>query len=294
MTRSTLIIILAAACPIARGGEDALITDYVKTAVGAVPASLGLDPFYQKYADASGIPIVGSHRVPDAALLVARDIVYHMLLKRPEVRGALVRRKMRVVVMARSESTTDLPEQRDWKKPTRDDPRLTEAERERYEELIGKLTDKEYWDRRARGMGGNPTSCAEENLLGYPGTRYFGENILVHEFSHAIMDVGVRRADPDLHRRILEAYRAARERGLWKRHYASTTAAEYWAEGTQTWFWTNYEYDDDGRKVMSPEDLEKYDPKLYELLSQVYGDHRIPMDVYHAKGLRGGLPPTTR
>jgi len=24
-------------------------------------------------------------------------------------------------------------------------------------------------------MGGNITSCAEENLLGYPGTRYYGE-----------------------------------------------------------------------------------------------------------------------
>lgn len=29
-----------------------------------------------------------------------------------------------------------------------------------------------------------------------------------------------------------------RER-LWKNHYASTNANEYWAEGTQTWFWSN-------------------------------------------------------
>ena len=198
----------------------------------------------------------------------------------------MVGRKMRVIVMARSESTTDLPEQKDWKKPGPDDRRLTRDEREHYEERIGRLTDKEYWDRRAGGMGGNPTSCAEENLLGYPGTRYFGENILVHEFAHGIMDIGIRRADPELLRKIRDAYKAAMDKGLWKGHYASTNANEYWAEGTQTWFWSNYEYKDGETTVMTPDDLKGYDPTLYDLLSQVYADHHIPMDVYHAKGLR--------
>ena len=48
------------------------------------------------------------------------------------------------------------------------------------------MTDQEYWNRRARGMGGRYTTGAEENVLGYPGTRYFGEHILVHEFWHGI------------------------------------------------------------------------------------------------------------
>src|SRR4051812_40620230 len=270
------------------GADKPLIEDYVKASVGPIPSELKLDPFYKKHADAIGIPVVSSEKVPDAALLVARDIVIHMLSKRPDLREAMVGRKMRVIVMARSESTTDLPEQRNWKKPAPDDPRLTQGEREHYEERIGKLTDREYWDRRARGMGGNPTSCAEENLLGYPGTRYFGENILVHEFAHGIMDIGIRRADPELHGRIKAAYQDAMKRGLWKGHYASTNPNEYWAEGTQTWFWSNYEYNDNGRKVMSPDDLKEYDPKLYELLFEVYADHHIPMDVYHAKGLRPG------
>jgi hypothetical protein len=46
--------------------------------------------------------------------------------------------------------------------------------------------DRDYHANRSRGMGGNPTTGAEENLLGYPGTRYFGEHIFVHEFAHAI------------------------------------------------------------------------------------------------------------
>jgi hypothetical protein len=271
-----------------RAEDGPLIRDYAKAAVGEVPATLGLAPFYKKHADALGIAVVGSEKVPDAALLVARDIVIHMLAKRPDLREAMVGRKMRVIVMAESESTTDLPEQRDWKKPGPDDRRLTADERENYDRRIGRLTDKEYWDRRARGMGGNPTSCAEENLLGYPGTRYFGENILVHEFAHGIMDIGIRHADPGLNKEIRAAYREAMEKGLWKGHYASTNANEYWAEGTQTWFWSNYEYRDGDRRVQSPDDLKEYDPRLFELLARVYPDHHIPMDVYHGKNLRPG------
>ena len=265
---------------------DGSAADGPGAGVGPVPEALRLDPFYRKYADATGIAVVASAQVPDAAILAARDIVDHMTAHRPDLRDAMVGQRMRVVVMAQAESTTDLPEQRDWKKPTRDDPRLTTGERERYDELIGRLTDKEYWDRRARGMGGNPTSCAEENLLGYPGTRYQGENILVHEFAHGIMDVGIRRADPELHRAIRDAYRDAMARGLWKGHYAATTAAEYWAEGTQTWYWTNFPYRDGDCEVTTPDDLKAYDPRLYDLLARVYGDHQIPRDVHHAGATR--------
>jgi hypothetical protein len=79
-------------------------------------------------------------------------------------------------------------------------------------------------------------------------------------------------------------------KGLWKNHYASTNANEYWAEGAQTWFWSNYEYMDDETRVQTPEDLQRYDPKLYELLSRVYADHHIPMDVYYGKN----IPPPRR
>jgi hypothetical protein len=269
------------------GSRGAAVADGPRDAkVGPPPPELRVDPFYKKHTDAHGIPVLSSEKVPDTALLAAREIVIHMLARRPDVREALVARKLRVVVMAQSESTTDLPEQRDWKKPRPDDPRLTADERAHYERRIGRLTDKEYWDRRARGMGGNPTSCAEENLLGYPGTRYYGENILVHEFSHAIMDLGLGRVDRTLVREIRDAYREAMDKGLWKGHYASTNPNEYWAEGTQTWFWSNYEFIDGETRVQSPDDLKAYDPRLYELLGRVYADHHIPADIYHAKNLR--------
>ena len=101
--------------------------------VEAPPVSLALDPFYARYVDADGIPILSSAKVPDRALLVAKAIVEGMLAHRPDLARALAASGYRVAIMAEDESTLDLPEQRDWKKPARDDPRLTRCERKHYD-----------------------------------------------------------------------------------------------------------------------------------------------------------------
>ncbi len=263
-----------------------LITNYASAAISVPPDNLKVDPFYKKYADALGIPILSSEKVPDAALLVARDITVYMLSDRPDLRAAMVRRHWRVGIMAQTEMTTDIPEHRGLKKPSIDE--VTEVERKNYDR-IAKLTDKQYWDKRARGLGGNPTTCAEENLLGYPETRYFGENIFVHEFSHAIHQA-IRMADPKLAKEIDDAYLDAMGIGLWKGSYGETNSEEYWAEGTQFWFYSNYEYIDKDRLINSPTDLLRYDPKLYELLGRVYPGHHIPIDVYYGKQIK---PPAS-
>jgi hypothetical protein len=258
------------------------------------PSALGLSPFYKKYVDAGGIPVVASARVRDDALLLARDIVNFMLSKRPDLRAVLVQRKSRLLVMSIEEGETDLPERSDWKKPAFDDRRLTQGERDRYYQPggIASMTDKQYWDNRARGMGGNITSCAEENLLGIPGTRYYGEHITVHEFSHNVMSA-LLVADRPLYDLIQPAYAAAKAKGLYKdsrgrEQYAINTVAEYFAEGTQWWFWSNIEFYDGttGQRVQSPDDLKAYDPALYAILDKIYAGHHIPADVYYAKNLR--------
>ena len=50
--------------------------------VTAPPASLGLDPFYQKYLDATGVPVLGSGQPEDAALAQACVIVVRILAAR--------------------------------------------------------------------------------------------------------------------------------------------------------------------------------------------------------------------
>lgn len=237
-----------------------------------------MEPFYAKRLDAAGLPVIASARVPDEALAVARDIVSGMLAHRPDLTRWLVANGYRVAVMAADETTTDLPEQRGWTRPARDDPRLTRCERLHYDERIGRLTDRQYWDARARGMGGVLTSAAAENLLAGPNDRYHGENILVHEFAHGVL-AAVRAVDPQLYQRIAAAYAQALAKGRWRGEYASTTVDEYWAVGTQFHF-------NSGRiarfgrvTVLSDRDLARYDPALARALRAVYGNtHRLAAD----------------
>ena len=270
-----------------------LVADYAQAMIGPLPESLPYDrTFYKKYVDAFGIPVISSAKVPDAALLMARDIVVYMLAGRSDVRREMIAKGYRVGVMAQTEMTTDIPEQRDRKKPARNDPRLTRIELENYDKPggMGSLTDKQYWDRRARGLGGIYTTGAEENILGYPNTRYYGEHILVHEWSHGIMRA-IRDVDPALYADIEAAYKAAMAAGKYKGQYAETTANEYWAEGTQWWFWSNFEWTDGQTRLQTPDDLKAYDPKLFELLGRVYIGHHIPADIYHGRNIPQTSPP---
>ena len=103
-------------------------------------------------------------KVPDAALLMARDIVNFMLSKRPDVRAVMVEQgKSRHHHRAKDEMQTDPPEYRDMEEAGgRPTARLTPRERENYDKPggIGSMTDREYWNRRARGMGGNTSRRA--------------------------------------------------------------------------------------------------------------------------------------
>ena len=85
--------------------QPPLLTDYIKFTVTAPPAPLELDPFYKKYVDAHGVPVVTSERVPDAALLAARDIVQFMVANRPDLRKELIRKKWKLAIMAETEVT---------------------------------------------------------------------------------------------------------------------------------------------------------------------------------------------
>ena len=267
--------------------ENSLISSFDKYLITSPADSLNLDPFYSKYTDAYGIPVISSANVSDDALLLGRDIINYMLLKRPDVRSVLIAKNARLSIIGKSEMQTDLPECRNWKKPKIDDQRLTSKERENYNEPggIATMTDRQYWDQRARGMGGIQTSCAEENLLGISGTRYYGENITVHEFSHNIM-AGLMSFDNKFINSIRAAYAAAKQKGLYKNQYAINTLEEYWAEGSQWWFWSNYEFQDGSTRIQSPSDLKAYDPDLYAILETVYDGHHIPADVYYGKNIK--------
>jgi alpha-glucosidase len=129
-----------------------------------------------------------------------------------------------------------------------------------------KNDSKTNWDKRARGLGGRLSSCGEENLLNLRGDRYRQENILIHEFNHAIHQIGLRAVDPTFNGRLRKAYENAMEKGLWKGTYVATNPTEYWAEGAQAYF-------DCMRPLFGAntrEKLQKYDPDLFALVDEVY------------------------
>jgi len=218
------------------------------------PAELGLDPFYQKYTTSSGYPIVASAGVNDYALREAAYIGDLMLAQRPDVRDAMIHSGSRLVVMAYNEFTTDIPEY-SHKRP------------------------KNYWDARARGLGGSRTedlcSCAEENVLAYPGDPYSAENILIHEFAHNIHLRGMVRVDATFDDRLQDAYKHAMKKGLWTGKYAATNRMEYFAEGVQSWFDDNRENDHDHNHVNTRAELIAYDPGLAAMCEEVFGDTRL-------------------
>jgi hypothetical protein len=270
--------------------EKAMMRDYVAFSVTAPPPELGLDPFYKKYVDALGIPIVTSDKVPDAALLAARDIVQFMLADRPDLRKELMRKKWKVAIMAQTEVTYDIPEHRKFRPlPKIDDERLTPAQRENYDKPggVGTMTGEQYWNGRGRGFGGEPngentTSCAEENLLGYPGTRYYGSSICVHEFSHGIMRGAIYTVDPEYRKAVEDAYAAAKAQKLSSAQgYPGNNFNEYWATGIEAYVFGS------GR---GRDTLLAADPRLYELVRQVIPATKMPGNVYIGH-TRATLPP---
>ena len=199
--------------------------------------------FYKKHLDYNGFSILSSEKVSDAALFEARYLIDKMLDQREDILKAMIAQGCRFMVMAPTEMTTDVPEQRHLKK----DPK----------------TD---WDKRARGLGGKLSSCGEENLLNLKGDRYNQENILIHEFNHSIHQHGLRVVDPVFDARLRETFKKAKDAGLWKDTYVGSNHSEYWAEAAQAYF-----------DCMRPqfgantrEKLKKYDPDLFDRVDCVY------------------------
>ncbi len=229
------------------------ITDPVPV-VSAPPDSLGLDPFYKKYLDANGIPVISSDNVPDEALIKVMEVVNWMMQEIPEVREQIIAFHGRVGIMSKDEVTTDIPEHAFLANDT----------------LIN-------WDTRARGLGGTVavpiSTCAEENVLCYDADPYSTEDIMIHEFAHSIHLMGLMHVYSDFIPELTQAYNQALAAGKWQNTYAATNIEEYWAEGVQNWFDCNSESDPPNgvhNHVNTRAELMEYDMGLYTLLEKYF------------------------
>ncbi|MEW5301915.1 MAG: hypothetical protein WDW36_004739 [Sanguina aurantia] len=128
-------------------------------------------------------------------------------------------------------------------------------------------------DGSTRGLGGTmqcpTTSCGEENLLMEGDRSYSCENILVHEFGHTVMNLGLTAEQREA---VVLLYRCAvRERLYDVGVYMMSNEDEYFAEATQAWFHATVREDvTDG--VNTRGKLKARDPALAAALAAAYGD----------------------
>ncbi|MEN8234117.1 MAG: hypothetical protein ABFR89_04265 [Actinomycetota bacterium] len=216
------------------------------------------EDFHRQTCEQSGITIVASGNVAERALVAAAGRMAGMLAEQPDVAAAVAASIDHVAVIGRDEQITDLPG---------------------FEDLY-RLHPGTDWKRLGRSFPGSdeiPVSAgAEENLLCLEGDRYEGEDMFVHDFARTIRRFGIAEVDPALDRAIEDAYGRAIAADLWRNTLAEVNSDEYWAEGSQSFFDVNAEADDEKdqahNNVNTRDELRSYDPGLYGLLVEAFGE----------------------
>ena len=91
----------------------------------------------------------------------------------------------------------------------------------------------------------------------------------IHEFAHLIdFAINAQSGGGEFDTKLRALYQAALNAGLWRGFYASTNAAEYWAETVKFWLWESMPLS----LVANYPTLADYDPEAAKLIEEVFGD----------------------
>jgi hypothetical protein len=153
-------------------------------------------------------------------------------------------KKHRVVVMGKTERTTDIPEYAD----------------------LGTVFPETDWNtyRAISGTRVRPiSSTSEENLTCLPDDFYAGESSLVWTLAHGVHDLGLPEVDPAFPNALQATYDLAMAAGRWAKTTATTGPEDYWVAGTLAWFGASTRL-----PVGTPAAVTAYDPPLGALLAR--------------------------
>ncbi len=242
------------------------------------PARFKIHPYYTKFTYAREFPVLGSKNVSDAALLKANDTIRKMVAYRHDILKALIADGVRLVVLGRDESLSDLPEFAESKNTAAFDS-------VRYLDYTPSL---------------KLMVVPEENVLGLEDDRFAGKCMVVNEFARALYRVtGLRPVDPNFEKRrpkqqyelrvkrldvefdhtLQRIHEESKSKGLWKGVPAARDRDAYWVAGVEAYF------DAAGaagpapqgadRPITTREALKAYDPALYALVDETmaYKEH---------------------
>lgn len=210
---------------------------------------------FDKYVDADGIAVIATDNVADEALFRAAAIFDDMLVNRPDLRDTLVRRRVHIVIVGRSEQTFDLAPYRQYR---------------------DRVELRPWGEGGPRGLGPNdftPTLIPEENLLCLADDAYRGHDVTVHEVAHAIdYALGHGRQAGSFQAALGSAYRSLVDTERWKGSYAARNVREFWAVSVSTWLGLDRSL---RLQIKSSDDLQRYAPDVAELITSTLGDIRV-------------------
>ncbi len=209
------------------------------------PPHLNAAPYYQKYLDASGIPILAPESVPDDELRRAQATLFSMVADRPHLLDVLASQNTRILLYDRDKGgLSQLPEFAD------------------------------YSDSKFAGVWGE-TSYG--GAVAAPAmTTYHCNETLIHEIAHAL-DYAIRvhewetNREPEFKQARNQAYLSAMKAGLWDGRYESTVSHEYWAEMVVHWLRSDL-----FRTQFGLSDLSELDSKAARLIEHYLGNPTLP------------------
>lgn len=184
--------------------------------------------YYTKYIDAGGVVILGNDHIDDNAFYAAREIVFGMTSKRPEIRKYLTLRRKG------------------------DPPISIGAPTHRFRYILvhvnqGTAAVPEWYTKPLRAIGWCTSNWCTSPVNTYlsletGGIRTLNAGVFIHEFAHA-MDWAIRQIDPTFLDRLVAAYEVIKDDvdGYWGGGWNSGNAAlrnagEYWAFSADRWF----------------------------------------------------------
>lgn len=189
--------------------------------------------FYTKYLlarahgtnVADGIPVIGSEKAPDAALISAGATIAEMLRqmnsKIPGLHDAMVRHAQRFAVWADAERRFDTCEKCKQLDPTFDCNSHIDSRAGRDTSYHPEVPECQEGGGAGKDL---PTTFVEEYGIPYlqqNGTirdSYCGTNIVAHEFFHSIHQVGIKTVDYPLYLDIEQAAARATKEGIYVHH----------------------------------------------------------------------------
>lgn len=244
------------------------------------PAKLGINAYYTKFCWAREFTIVG-REASDESLVIANNVIRKFFAYRHDILKALIASEIKLVVLGNEESLGQLPE------------------------LAGHSAEREGVDLLAKYLEYNPRTrllvVSEENLLSSQSHGADHDSHLIAVLADAIYKIaGTRPVDPEwgnrpknvwqqyelrvdrVDLRLDESLKKLFDKQIVTRKWQGTQAIhgrqDYWRYGVLAYFnavGQSPTPTDSARAIQSREDLQSYDPELYQIVNKVmsYDNH---------------------